>query len=213
MTDSFATTFLNNFLLIFVAIDPFALIPIFAGITHGLKKNEIKRIYLRATFISFIILLFFSLLGQALLNGMGININSFKIIGGLFLIFIAFEMVFEKRDERRQNLADSAIDEISAISLATFPLAIPLIAGPGAITITMLIAEKSEPELISRVISFLPVMLSVILAGVCMWLSSKLVEIISLSLLSVIQRVFGLLLGALAIEYVISGIKNTFGLS
>ena len=213
MTDSFATTFLNNFLLIFVAIDPFALIPIFAGISHGLKKNEIKRIYLRATLISFIILLFFSLLGQALLNGMGININSFKIIGGLFLIFIAFEMVFEKRDERRQNLADSAIDEISAISLATFPLAIPLIAGPGAITITMLIAEKSEPELISRVISFLPVMLSVILAGVCMWLSSKLVEIISLSLLSVIQRVFGLLLGALAIEYVISGIKNTFGLS
>jgi len=213
MTDSFATIFLNNFLLIFVAIDPFALIPIFAGITHGLKKNEIKRIYLRATFISFVILLFFSLLGQALLNGMGININSFKIIGGLFLIFIAFEMVFEKRDERRQNLADSAIDEISAISLATFPLAIPLIAGPGAITITMLIAEKSEPELISRVISFLPVMLSVILAGVCMWLSSKLVEIISLSLLSVIQRVFGLLLGALAIEYVISGIKNTFGLS
>ena len=213
MTNSFATTFLNNFLLIFVAIDPFALIPIFAGITHGLKKNEIKRIYLRATFISFVILLFFSLLGQALLNGMGININSFKIIGGLFLIFIAFEMVFEKRDERRQNLADSALDEISAISLATFPLAIPLIAGPGAITITMLIAEKSEPELISRVISFLPVMLSVILAGVCMWLSSKLVEIISLSLLSVIQRVFGLLLGALAIEYVISGIKNTFGLS
>ena len=213
MTDSSATTFLNNFLLIFVAIDPFALIPIFAGITHGLKKNEIKRIYLRATFISFVILLFFSLLGQALLNGMGININSFKIIGGLFLIFIAFEMVFEKRDERRQNLADSAIDEISAISLATFPLAIPLIAGPGAITITMLIAEKSEPELISRVISFLPVMLSVILAGVCMWLSSKFVEIISLSLLSVIQRVFGLLLGALAIEYVISGIKNTFGLS
>ena len=213
MADSSATTFLNNFLLIFVAIDPFALIPIFAGITHGLKKNEIKRIYLRATLISFIILLFFSLLGQALLNGMGININSFKIIGGLFLIFIAFEMVFEKRDERRQNLADSAIDEISAISLATFPLAIPLIAGPGAITITMLIAEKSEPELISRVISFLPVMLSVILAGVCMWLSSKLVEIISLSLLSVIQRVFGLLLGALAIEYVISGIKNIFGLS
>ena len=213
MTNSFATTFLNNFLLIFVAIDPFALIPIFAGITHGLKKNEIKRIYLRATFISFVILLFFSLLGQALLNGMGININSFKIIGGLFLIFIAFEMVFEKRDERRQNLADSAIDEISAISLATFPLAIPLIAGPGAITITMLIAEKSEPELISRVISFLPVMLSVILAGVCMWLSSKLIEIISLSLLSVIQRVFGLLLGALAIEYVISGIKNTFSLS
>jgi len=151
-------------------------------------------------------------LGQSLLNVMGININSFKIIGGLFLIFIAFEMVFEKRDERRQNLADSAIDEASAISLATFPLAIPLIAGPGSITITMLIAEKSGPVLASKIINFLPVMLSVILAGICMWLSSKLVEIISISLLGVIQRVFGLLLGALAIEYVISGIKSTFGL-
>ena len=213
MAENFTSTFLNNFLLIFVAIDPFALIPIFAGITHGLKKNEIKRIYLRATIISFIILFFFSLLGQSLLNVMGININSFKIIGGLFLIFIAFEMVFEKRDERRQNLADSAIDEVSAISLATFPLAIPLIAGPGSITITMLIAEKSGPALVSKMINFLPVMLSVILAGICMWLSSKLVEIISISLLGVIQRVFGLLLGALAIEYVISGIKNIFGLS
>jgi len=213
MAETFTSTFLNNFLLIFVAIDPFALIPIFAGITHGLKKNEIKRIYLRATIISFIILFFFSLLGQSLLNIMGININSFKIIGGLFLIFIAFEMVFEKRDERRQNLADSAIDEVSAISLATFPLAIPLIAGPGSITITMLIAEKSGPALVSKMINFLPVMLSVILAGICMWLSSKLVEIISISLLGVIQRVFGLLLGALAIEYVISGIKNIFGLS
>ena len=213
MAETFTSTFLNNFLLIFVAIDHFALIPIFAGITHGLKKNEIKRIYLRATIISFIILFFFSLLGQSLLNVMGININSFKIIGGLFLIFIAFEMVFEKRDERRQNLADSAIDEVSAISLATFPLAIPLIAGPGSITITMLIAEKSGPALVSKMINFLPVMLSVILAGICMWLSSKLVEIISISLLGVIQRVFGLLLGALAIEYVISGIKNIFGLS
>ena len=213
MAETFTSTFLNNFLLIFVAMEPFALIPIFAGITHGLKKNEIKRIYLRATIISFIILFFFSLLGQSLLNVMGININSFKIIRGLFLIFIAFEMVFEKRDERRQNLADSAIDEVSAISLATFPLAIPLIAGPGSITITMLIAEKSGPALISKMINFLPVMLSVILAGICMWLSSKLVEIISISLLGVIQRVFGLLLGALAIEYVISGIKNTFGLS
>jgi len=212
MAETFTSTFLNNFLLIFVAIDPFALIPIFAGITHGLKKNEIKRIYLRATIISFIILFFFSLLGQSLLNVMGININSFKIIGGLFLIFIAFEMVFEKRDERRQNLADSAIDEASAISLATFPLAIPLIAGPGSITITMLIAEKSGPVLTNKIINFLPVMLSVILAGICMWLSSKLVEIISISLLGVIQRVFGLLLGALAIEYVISGIKSTFGL-
>ena len=210
MVETLSSTFLNNFVLIFVAIDPFALIPIFAGITHGLQNKEIKSIYLRATFISFLILLFFSLVGGSLLDLMGVNINSFKIIGGLFLIVVAFEMVFEKRDERRQNLADTAKDDISVISLATFPLAIPLIAGPGAITITMLISEKSGPDIINQIINFIPITFAIILAGISMWLSSKLVEKLSMSLLNVIQRVFGLLLGALAIEYVISGIKNTF---
>ena len=98
------------------------------------------------------------------------------------------------------------------ISLATFPLAIPLIAGPGAITITMLISEKSGSDLVEKLLNFTPITFAIILAGIAMWLSSKLVEKLSMSLLSVIQRVFGLLLGALAIEYVISGIKNTFGL-
>ena len=212
MPDILTSTFLNNFILIFVAIDPFALIPIFAGITHGLKKKEIKNIYLRATFISFLILLFFSLVGGALLDIMGVNINSFKIIGGMFLVVVAFEMVFEKRDERRQNLADTAKDDISVLSLATFPLAIPLIAGPGAITITMLISERSGPDVIEKIVHFIPITFAILLAGIAMWLSSKLVEKLSMSLLSVIQRVFGLLLGALAIEYVISGIKSTFGI-
>ena len=147
-----------------------------------------------------------------MLDIMGVNINSFKIIGGMFLVVVAFEMVFEKRDERRQNLADTAKDDISVISLATFPLAIPLIAGPGAITITMLISEKSGSDFVGKILNFIPITFAIILAGIAMWLSSKLVEKLSMSLLSVIQRVFGLLLGALAIEYVISGIKNTFGL-
>ena len=144
---------------------------------------------------------------------MGVNINSFKIIGGMFLVVVAFEMVFEKSDERRQNLADTAKDDISVLSLATFPLAIPLIAGPGAITITMLISERSGPDVIENIVHFIHITFAILLAGIAMWLSSKLVEKLSMSLLSVIQRVFGLLLGALAIEYVISGIKNTFGIA
>ena len=99
------------------------------------------------------------------------------------------------------------------LSLATFPLAIPLIAGPGAITITMLISERSGPDVIEKILNFIPITFAILLAGIAMWLSSKLVEKLSMSLLSVIQRVFGLLLGALAIEYVISGIKNTFGIA
>ena len=148
----------------------------------------------------------------AIIHECNMAFNSFKMIGGIFLVVVAFEMVFEKRDERRQNLADTAKDDISVISLATFPLAIPLIAGPGAITITMLISEKSGSDFVGKILNFIPITFAIILAGIAMWLSSKLVEKLSMSLLSVIQRVFGLLLGALAIEYVISGIKNTFGL-
>ena len=212
MPEAIFSTIINNFILIFIAIDPFALIPIFAGMTNGLKKEKIRKIYIRATFVSFMVLLFFYFVGGFLLDVMGININSFKIIGGLFLIVVAFEMVFEKRDERRQNLAESAQDDASVLSLATFPLAIPLIAGPGSITITMLIAERSANDFIYQMISFIPILLAIFLAGVSMLLASKLVEKLSVSLLSVIQRVFGLLLGALAIEYLISGIKITFGL-
>ena len=212
MSEFLFSSIINNFILIFIAIDPFALIPIFAGMTNGLGKEKIRTIYIRATVVSFIVLLFFYFIGGFLLDVMGININSFKIIGGLFLIVVAFEMVFEKRDERRQNLAESAQDDISALSLATFPLAIPLIAGPGSITITMLIAERSGNEILHQMVNFIPILLAIFFAGMSMLLASKLVEKFSVSLLSVIQRVFGLLLGALAIEYVISGIKNTFGL-
>ena len=212
MSEFLFSSIINNFILIFIAIDPFALIPIFAGMTNGLGKEKIRTIYIRATVVSFIVLLFFYFIGGFLLDVMGININSFKIIGGLFLIVVAFEMVFEKRDERRQNLAESAQDDISALSLATFPLAIPLIAGPGSITITMLIAERSGNDILHQMVNFIPILLAIFFAGMSMLLASKLVEKFSVSLLSVIQRVFGLLLGALAIEYVISGIKNTFDL-
>ena len=212
MSEFLFSSIINNFILIFIAIDPFALIPIFAGMTNGLGKEKIRTIYIRATVVSFIVLLFFYFIGGFLLDVMGININSFKIIGGLFLIVVAFEMVFEKRDERRQNLAESAQDDISALSLATFPLAIPLIAGPGSITITMLIAERAGDDILHQMVNFIPILLAIFFAGMSMLLASKLVEKFSVSLLSVIQRVFGLLLGALAIEYVISGIKNTFGL-
>ena len=122
-----------------------------------------------------------------MLDIMGVNINSFKIIGGMFLVVVAFEMVFEKRDERRQNLADTAKDDISVLSLATFPLAIPLIAGPGAITITMLISEKSGPDVIEKILNFIPITFAILLAGIAMWLSSKLVEKLSMSLLSLIH--------------------------
>ena len=97
---------LENTILLFVAVDPIALIPIFASLTKGLKNQEIKKIYIQATFVSLIILSLFWLFGETVLNLMGISMSSFRIIGGLFLIAIAFQMVFEQRQDRKPQLSD-----------------------------------------------------------------------------------------------------------
>ena len=145
---------LENTILLFVAVDPIALIPIFASLTQGFNKPDIKKIYIQATIVSFAVLSLFYFFGTSILDVMGISMSSFKIIGGLFLIAIAFQMVLEQRQSRRQNTADVAMDDESIQSLAIFPLAIPLIAGPGAMTTALLIAESNANNLIQIFVNF-----------------------------------------------------------
>ena len=207
------TLFLENLILIFVAIDPIGLLPIFAPFTQGLSKTEVRRLTLQSGFTALCVLLAFWLFGSTVLHYMGISIDSFTIIGGLFLIVIAYQMLFEQRQEQRQDTMDKAMRDKALSSLATFPIAIPLIAGPGAIAITMLMQEKSNASVEHQIIGFLPILLILMMAATSLWLSSKVAKALPESVVGAIQRVFGLLLGALAIEFVIDGIKATFGLS
>ena len=204
---------LENTILLLVAVDPIALIPIFASLTKGLKSEEIKKIYFQATFVSLIILSLFWLLGEAILNLMGISMSSFRIIGGLFLIAIAFQMVFEQRQDRRQNTAEVALDDSSIQSIAIFPLSIPLIAGPGAMTAALLLAENRTYEPVDFILNFLPILVVVLLAGVAMWLSAQLSKKLGPTIITVVEKIFGILLGALAIEFVVAGIIESFNLT
>ena len=204
---------LENTILLFVAVDPIALIPIFASLTKGLKNQEIKKIYFQATFVSLIILSLFWLLGEAILSLMGISMSSFRIIGGLFLIAIAFQMVFEQRQDRRQNTAEVALDDSSIQSIAIFPLSIPLIAGPGAMTAALLLAENRTYEPVDFILNFLPIIVVVMLAGIAMWLSAQLSKRLGPTIITVVEKIFGILLGALAIEFVVAGIIESFNLT
>ena len=204
--------FLENFVLIFVAIDPISLLPIFATFTQGLSKKDVQKLCVRSSITALIILSSFWVFGSYILQLMGISIHSFKIIGGLFLIIIAYQMVFEQRQQRRVDTAEKAMDDEALSSLATFPLAIPLIAGPGAITIAMLLSEKVDGTFQSQIAGFSPIVLVIILTTLSLWLSAKVAKALPFSVLGVLQRTFGLLLGALAIEFVIEGIKQTFNL-
>ena len=203
---------LENTILLFVAVDPIALVPIFATLTKGLAKSEIKKIYLQATIVSLLILTLFWLFGEGMLSLMGISMSSFRIIGGLFLIAIAFQMVFEQRQDRRQNTADVAMDDKSIQSVAIFPLAIPLIAGPGAMTAALLLAESRSTEPALFILNYLPILLVVLLAGIAMWLSAKLSQKLGPTVITVLEKIFGILLGALAIEFVVAGINESFNL-
>jgi len=204
---------LENTILLFVAVDPIALVPIFATLTKGLAKSEIKKIYLQATIVSLLILTLFWLFGEGMLSLMGISMSSFRIIGGLFLIAIAFQMVFEQRQDRRQNTADVAMDDKSIQSVAIFPLAIPLIAGPGAMTAALLLAESRSTEPALFILNYLPILLVVMLAGIAMWLSAKLSQKLGPTVITVLEKIFGILLGALAIEFVMTGIIESFNLT
>ena len=204
---------LENTILLFVAVDPIALIPIFASLTKGLKNQEIKKIYIQATLVSLIILSLFWLFGETVLNLMGISMSSFRIIGGLFLIAIAFQMVFEQRQDRRQNTAEVAMDDSSIQSIAIFPLSIPLIAGPGAMTAALLLAENRTYESVDLILNFLPILVVVLMAGIAMWLSAQLSKRLGPTIITVVEKIFGILLGALAIEFVVAGIIESFNLT
>ena len=206
-------TFIESTILMFVAIDPISLVPIFAGLTSGFSKHQIKSIYIRASIVSLIVLSIFWLFGNVILDAMNISMDSFRIIGGLFLIIIAFQMVFDQRQTRRQSTVDTAIDDETIQSIAIFPLSIPLIAGPGAMATSLLISKETYISVLDGFISYLPILIAVLFATIAMWLSAKLSSKLGPTVITVVQKIFGLLLGALAIEFVIDGIINSFNLN
>ena len=206
-------TFIESTILMFVAVDPISLVPIFAGLTSGLSQHQVKSIYIRASIVSLIVLSIFWLFGNAILDAMNISMDSFRIIGGLFLIVIAFQMVFDQRQIRRQSTADTAIDDETIKSIAIFPLSIPLIAGPGAMATSLLISKEIYISVLDGFISYLPILIAVLFAAIAMWLSAKLSSKLGPTVITVVQKIFGLLLGALAIEFVIDGVINSFNLN
>ncbi len=202
----------NAFVTLLVTIDPPAIAPMFLALTVGMTAAERRQVAWRATLIATLALAFFALVGQKILTLLGITLPAFRIAGGLLLFWIAFEMVFERRQARKSQVARTAIDQDHIKNVAAFPLAIPLMAGPGAITATMLLAgqTRGEPLLLAALIA--------IIAFVCAlcWLVFLFAERISgfLGVTGniVLTRLLGIVLVALAVQFVLDGVKAAFGL-
>lgn len=200
--------FLSAFVTFFVVVDPPGCAPIYAGLTRDATRKQSVSMAVRATIISGLILLVFGLFGEQLLSTLGIELDSFRIAGGIMLFIIAIEMVFEKRTERREERAEkvSADPEIEDVSV--FPMAMPMMAGPGAIAAIMLLMnqangiEESTLVLAAAALVLLLTMLSLIAARPLMNLLGTKVE-------AAITRLLGVVLAALAAQFVIDGIRGT----
>jgi multiple antibiotic resistance protein len=207
----FSELFFSAFITFFVVIDPPGCAPIYAGLTKGASPEQARSMALRATFIASIILLIFALFGKELLGALHIELNSFRIAGGLMLFFIAFDMVFEKRTQRREERAEkiAATPEIEDVSV--FPMAMPMLAGPGAIAAVMLLMNEAggEPERVAQVLAALAAVL--IITAVALVAAGPLIRLLGDKVEAVITRLLGVLLAALAAQYVIDGLKGSFG--
>ena len=201
--------FVSAFVTFFVIIDPPGCAPIFASLTQNCTPAQRRAMALRSVGIAAGILLFFALFGEDLLRALGISLAAFRIAGGIMLFLIALEMVFEKRQARREKRADevNATPEIEDISV--FPMAIPMIAGPGSIASIMLLMARSEG--MERSLLVLGALASILLLTlVALLAAGPLMRLLGHKMEAMITRILGVILAALAAQFVIDGISVSF---
>jgi multiple antibiotic resistance protein len=192
-----------------VIIDPPGCAPIFASLTKGASPVQRRSMAVRSTLIAWIILLFFALLGKPLLHALGISLASFRIAGGIMLFFIAIDMVFERRTERREKRAE-AIERTPEIEdISVFPMAMPMIAGPGSIASAMLWVSRADSA-INVAVVLAAITTVMVMTLITLLAAGPLMRLIGDKVEAAITRILGVILAALAAQFVIDGLKQSF---
>ena len=197
---------ISSLVTLLVVVDPIGLVPSFVAITHGLPQRARRSVALRATLIAAGILAGSALVGDWLLRTLSIGLPAFRIAGGLLLFSIASEMVFGVRIERQSQQAEQAIEE-HVRNIAAFPLAIPLMAGPGAITATILLASRSENDAMRLTVLLAVIATVLALCFLVFTLASRIAKWLGVTANVVASRLLGVLLAALAVQYVVDGVR------
>ncbi|MEX2743907.1 MarC family protein [Rhizobium mongolense] len=207
-----ADQLINAFTTLLVTIDPPGLVPIFLGLTTGMSRSQRKQVALRSSVIAFIILSIFALFGASVLGVLGISIGAFRIAGGLLLFWIAFEMVFERRQDRKEKTSEVAITKDHIQNIAVFPLALPLIAGPGAISATILLAG-SLPTSVERAQLLIVIAGNLLLMLAALLIADRLDRFLGVTGRAILTRLLGVILAALAAQFVVDGVKAAMAVS
>ena len=200
--------FTTAFITLAVIIDPPGCAPIFASLTKGASAAHRRSMAIRSAAVAWFILVFFALLGEPLLDKLGISLSAFRLAGGIMLFMIALDMVFERRTERREERARELEGTPEAEDISVFPMAIPMIAGPGSIASIMLLSARAEGTVAGLVV--LAAMTAVILLTlIALLMAGPLMKLIGAKLEAMITRILGVILAALAAQFVLDGLERS----
>ena len=198
--------YISSLITFFVVIDPPGCAPIYAGLSASASAAQKRAMAIRAVGVSAAILFVFALFGEALLKGLGISLASFRIAGGIMLFLIALEMVFEKRTERREDRAAKVANDPEVEDVSIFPMAMPMIAGPGSIASVMLLMSRNEG--IERTAVVLAALITILLLTlVALLAAGPIMRVLGAKIEAVITRLLGVLLAALAVQFVLDGVS------
>ena len=205
-------TFINSFVLFFITIDTIGNLPFFLSLTEDAKFKKRTQIAIKSTIIAFFILIAFAYIGRYLLEALGVTLDSLKIAGGIILMFIAIDILFEKRKIRREKKVEEALDEKNYDEIVVFPIAIPFIAGPATLaTIILLVGNYANfPE--SHVVVIIALIAALIGSLILMIGGSYIVKFLPKQFLHTTARVMAFILAALATQFIVDGIKASFNI-
>ncbi|KAB1086778.1 MarC family protein [Neorhizobium galegae] len=201
----------NALTTMLVTLDPPGLAPVFLGLTVGMTALQRRQVAFRGSLIAFGILAVFALFGSSVLGLLGISIGAFRIAGGLLLFWISFEMVFEKRQERKEKTSQAAITIDHIHNIAVFPLALPLIAGPGAISATVLLSG-TLPGILDRALFIGVIALIMLLVYATLLVAERLDRFLGVTGRAILTRLLGVILAALSVQFVVDGVRSAFNL-
>lgn len=213
MPEILAETLVHSFVTLFVIIDPVGMGPIFAGLTRGGSDAFKRSMALRGTAIAALILLVFAFAGDLVLRALGVGISAFGIAGGILLFLLAIDMLFAHGTPLRRTTEPEEAEAEHRQDISVFPLAIPMIAGPGAMTsIVLLMGRAGEDALLQGAV--LVVLLAVLLILLAVLLiAAEVVKLLGVTGINVITRVLGIVLAALAVQFILDGITESFKLA
>ena len=204
--------FINSFILFFVTIDTIGNIPFFLSLTEDAKIKQRNQIAIRSVVIAFFIMITFAYAGRYLLEVIDVSLDSLKIAGGIILMFLAIDILFEKRKKRREKRVEDALDEKSFEEIIVFPIAIPFIAGPSALTTIILLIGNYSINTEFQVPVILALIAALLVSLILMIGASFIVKFIPKQILHATARIMAFILAALATQFIIDGIKASFNI-